>query len=113
MISFTTVAVFEFVHVLAFILIGDILFMNEPGMRLAYYIVMGVYILVLGFLSIINRGDGPEISAWESIAKMDRVLFDFSKNNTVAYLGIYVILFGSCLFVGKFIIKSIGLYFPA
>ncbi|MGE4266423.1 MAG: hypothetical protein AB7F25_03215 [Deferribacterales bacterium] len=113
MISFTTVAVFEFVHVLVFILLGDVLFMNEPKMRLAYYIVMGVYIIVLGSLSLLNRGDEPELCALDSVAKLDRFLFDFSRNNTISYVGIYVVLFGSCLFVGKFIIKSVGIYFPA
>ncbi|MCD8552386.1 hypothetical protein [Seleniivibrio sp.] len=113
MISFTTVAVFEFVHVLVFILLGDVLFMNEPRMRLAYYIVMGVYIIVLGTLSLLNRGDEPELCALDSIAKLDRFLFDFSKDNTTAYVGIYLVLFGSCLFIGKLVIKSVGFYFPA
>jgi hypothetical protein len=113
MISFTTVAIFEFVHVLVFLLIGDVLFMNEPKMRIAYYVVMGMYIILLAFLSIINRGDEPELCPLESVAKLDRALFDFSKNNTVAYISIYLVMFGSLFAAGKYLIHAANLYFPA
>lgn len=110
MISFTTVAVFEFVHVLAFLLLGDIVFFGEPGIWLAYNIAMAIYVCILIFLVIINRGDEPEISPVPSIASMDKALFEFSRDNKGTYLTIYVVLFVSMLGLGKFVIRAGGLH---